>query len=442
MRRWILPLVLLGAACSDAETTGTGGSDGTGAAGGAGGSPQAVDPLGLDQCEGDAAPLSAPVDLPAMNWDTTDASQAYCALRALDETLAGKRILCSGEGDHGVSQSSRWHFLLARYLVHRWNVRVVAYEIPGADMEPWNRYMTSGDPADLEAGFVGSSGTLAGTVDAQLLVEAFREVQLELAEGDRLSLVGFDISVQTKSTLAALDAFLQIVEPAEAEALMDGVRSGTYAERAAAAGALHARIVDNEAAYVAATDQDRWRDARRDAKNLEDGCNFLIHYQAGDFGTGNALYREPGLIRNMEEIAALTPPEQRVFMISHNFHCAKSMPASGAATIEESPALGTHLAMSDTWGPVYAVVGQHYRGGAHLTFQGEDTFESGSLTLDYQVGDMTQAPALMVATSSTWMDFTKSWKVMANGQSGGSILPDDQYDVLLWLREVTASTPR
>jgi erythromycin esterase-like protein len=439
---------LLGAiACDGKETEtpsdGGGGSSSDGGGGGTGGSGGgSADPLGLDQCDADAAPLSSPIDLPAVNWTTTDVQSVNCAFRALDAELAQKRILCSGEGNHGVAEASRWHALLIRYLVHRWNARIIAYEMPGADMEGWNRYLVSGEEADLEAGFVGSAGTLAGTEDLESLVRALRDVQLELPEGERLSLVGFDISVQTQSTLNALQAFFTIVEPTEVDALMSTVKTGTTQERADAAAALHQRIVMNESAYVAATDVARWKAARRDARNLEDGYRFLFYYSQGDFGTGNALYREPGLIRNMEEIAADTPAAQGVIMISHDFHCARAMPASGAATIEESPALGTHLAMSPTWGPSYFVVGQHYHHGQHLTFQGVDDFQAGSLTLETNIASTWPGQALMVSTASTWIDFEKSWKVMANGVNAGSIVPADQYDALLWLRETTASVPR
>jgi erythromycin esterase-like protein len=450
--RALLNIALLTAAlaalgCNDDDTDsvadGAGGSNPSGGAGGEGGDGDGVpDPLGLDRCESAVGSMSMPVELPVVGSSSTDTLAVSCALRALDAELAQKRILCSGEGNHGVSESTRWHALLTRYLVHRWNVRVIAYEMTGADVEGWNRYLASGDEADLESGFVGSAGTLAGTVEVEDLVRTLRDVQLELPEGERLSLVGFDISVQTKATLDALQAFLTIVEPGDVDAIMTELKTGADEERAAAAGELHARIVRNEAAYVAATDETRWKAARRDAKNLEDGYRFLFHYEQGDFGTGNALYREPGLIRNMEQIAADTPSDQRVVMISHDFHCAKKMPASGAETIDESPTVGTHLALSPTWGPGYFVVGQHYHHGEHLTFSGTADFEAGTTMLESEIANTTESQALLVSTASTWINFKKNWPVMANGVFAGAIVPSKQYDALIWLRETTAATPR
>ncbi|NUP12068.1 MAG: hypothetical protein HOW73_38980 [Polyangiaceae bacterium] len=448
----IVAFTPIGGGCGDDETDGpstggaggAGGAEETGGSGGAGGGGGAAnnDPLGLDQCDATLPSLDTAVALPAMSWESIDDQEVNCAFRALDAALADKRILCSGEGDHGVAQSSRWHSLLVRYLVHRWNVRVIAYEMPGADIEPWDRFLTSGDPDDLEQGFISTDGTLAGVVENESLLQAFRNVQLELPEGDRIRLVGFDISVQTEATLTALEAFLDVVAPSEVETLMTSLTTGTLQERATAAGELATQIEAEEAEYTAATDEARWRAARRDARNLQDGYNFLFYYQAGDYGTGNAGYREPGMIRNMEEIAASTPAEERVLMISHDFHCAKAVPAGGAANIEESPAVGTHLAMSETWGPQYAVIGQHYMEGTHLTFTGEDDFSAFASGLETAIGNATNEPAIIVGMGSTWLDFDKNWPVLANGQNAGLINPSEQYDAVLWLREATPTTPR
>lgn len=250
------------------------------------------------------------------------------------------------------------------------------------------------------------------------------------------------MSVQTGATLDAIEAFITVVAPDDADDWMTRLKSGTLDERATAAGELRADLDASEDAYVAATDETRWRAARRDAGNLEDGYRFLVYYQAGDFGSGNALHREPGMVRNMEEILATTPTEQRVLMISHNFHCARDRPAAGATSVEESPTVGSHLARSATWGPGFGVIAQLYQQGTHLAFTGGAEPFAATKGIELAIGEATLAPAITVATTSTWIDFDRSWAVLGNGSPAGLINPSEQFDGVIWLREASATTMR
>ena len=435
--RAILLCASFTAACGGQPLDDDGAAKGGGGSGGA-----APDPLGLATCESDVEDWNVGVELAPMSWSTDDDHSAMCALRALDVPLADKRVVCSSEDDHGVAESSRWHASLARYLVHRSHVRVIAYEMSGADAEAWNRYIESGDEADLEKGFDGTAHSLEDVEENGQFIEALRAIQLELPEGEHLRFVGFDIAVQTNVTLAAVKAFLEVVDPSEAADWVAQLSTGSYQTRAAAAGELVAQIVDDESAYTAASDAETYRKGRRDARNLEDGFEFLVYYSQGDFGTGNAKYREPGLIRNMEEILANTPDGERVMMVSHDIHCAKHMPASGTDHIDVSPALGTHLAQSTTWGPLYSVIGQLYQEGTDTTFEGPVSFVTAPNGIEKAIGKATAADALLVSTTSTLVDFHKSWGWFANGQHAGTVNPFEQFDGIIWLRHVTPTTLR
>ena len=139
-------------ACGADAEPGNGGDGGSGGTGGAGGAVEpAPDPLNLRGCAGPIGVLADSVDLPDLSWsDGGDDHAAYCAFRALDALLEDRKIICLGENDHGDSETSRWNSALVRYLVHRWGVRVIAYEGDRASAEHWNRYLSSGDAADLE----------------------------------------------------------------------------------------------------------------------------------------------------------------------------------------------------------------------------------------------------------------------------------------------------
>lgn len=449
----LLGLVLASlAGCGEAAEalpgSGAGGSGagGSGGSGGAGGGEPVYDPLDLSRCDAPIGPLAEPVGLPGLAWEDGDDHPAHCAFRALDSALEGKRIICSGENDHGVSETMRWHAALARYLVHQWGVRVIALELDAASVAHWNRYLTSGDPEDLAAGFADSSGTLADSLDAEGFVESLRAVQAELPAGERIRLTGYDVAVARGTTIEALLEFLDRVDPAGVEAWAATWNSRDYAEAAAQTDLLVARIEEQRDAWVAATDEESWLAARTNAANLRDGLLFIDRYMRGDFGGGNADFREPGMIRNVEDFAAALEGEERLLLIGHNLHCTKSTPASGASSISQSPALGTHLAMSETWGPQYFMLAQLYQRGRHnvLGRTGIEAmaFDSGSASLAGALEPLTDAPALLIGTNAATPRMDDFHNLKAFGTTSYQLVPAAQFDGILWVREVSETELR
>lgn len=410
--------------------------------------PAPPDPLDLASCDTSPGALTAGVTLPDLGWDDGgDDHAAMCAFRALDPLLEGRTILCSGENDHGVSETTRWNAALARYLVHRWGVRVIAWESDAASIAHWNRYLETGDAADLEAGFAGTEGTLAGTMEQEYLVETLRQLQAELPEGERLRLTGYDIAVQPGTTTDRLVRFLERVASDEVATWQADLnyRRVRFAQAAASAERLRRQIEDNHDVYVAATDEETWRAARMDAANLRDGMDFLRYYAAGDFATGNSRFREPGMIRNATELAAGLGEGERLLLLGHNGHCARLQPAQGAATVEESPALGTALAQSETWGPQFVVIAQLYERGQHHLAGNPIVladFDTSDRSLPAALGLATDAPALLVGTDATAPDMSKLWDTAPFGRGRLKEVPAEQYDAVLWVREVTATELR
>lgn len=427
-------------ACGEADP----GLEGEGGSGGS--SEPERDPLNLSACDTEIGVLAESVALPELRWsDGGDDHEAYCAFRALDAILEDKTIICLGENDHGVAETSRWNSALVRYLVHRWDVRVIAIEGDMAGAEHWNRYLVSGDELDLARGAQASKDTLAHVKEAEYFVKSLRLLQAELPEGERLRYTGFDIAVQPTSTIEALLAFFQVVDPERGAVWNAEIRNAPYADAASSTERLLEAIDENREPWVAATDEVTWKTARANALNLIDGFKFLEYYAQGNFGRGNALYREPGMIRNVGALASNLAEGERLLLIGHNLHCSKKTPASGANTIEESPALGTAIARSQEWGHKYLVLAQIYHRGEHILLSArleKSEFQSSESSVAGMLAKITDAPALLIGTDATEPPMHQQIDLAPFGVSSYPLVPAEQFDAFLWLDEVSATTPR
>lgn len=326
----------------------------------------------------------------------------------------------------------------SRYLVHRWNVRTIAYEAPGASTDAWGRYVVSGDEEELENGFADSKSSLGDSVEQENLVQAIRDVQLELPEGEAIRLTGFDVAVQDKATRASLIAYLEVADPEGAEAHESALGSGAYLDRAEAADAVASDIEDNASAYAGLTSEDATKAALRDALNLADGYRFLDRYTAGDFWDGNKRFREPGMIRNIGTLVSELPAGERMILISHNGHCGRDMSSSGIPSQASTwPAFGTHYAAE--LGADYYVLGQVYGEGKQLTINGtKQSIAHPSGSLEDLLNDIITGPASVFATSTGAFDLSQSYDM----ENMSAVVPADQFDGLLYVREVTPITLR
>lgn len=427
------------AGCDDDSSSNAGGQAAGGAGEGGGGGSEVADPLKLADCPDEAATLGDPLALPAIDWASDDGLvQATCALRALDAAFETAKVICLGENAHGVSESSRWHAVVSRYLVHRWNVRVIAQEGPGASSDAWGRFVTTGDAAELDNGFADSAGSLADSVELERFVEAIRDVQLELPEEQAIAMTGFDVAVRDKSTRASLIAYLEHANPSGAEAHESALTTGDYLERAQVADAIASEIEANAVAYAALTSEVSTRLAIRDALNLADGYRFLDRYAEGDFWDGNKRYREPGMIRNIGSLIAELPANERLLLIAHNGHCGRAMSASGVPSQAATwPAFGTHYAME--LGADYYVLGQVYGSGTQLMIGGsEEPIDVASGSLEELLNDGIDGPASAFATSTTAFDLGQSYPM----ENMSAVVPAEQFDALLYLRSVAPITLR
>jgi erythromycin esterase-like protein len=431
-RAFVCAWATLVAACSGESTESQGGSGGAGGSGGSGGAADA-DPLGLIACA-EPAPASAPVDAPAL--DGTDEAElaALCSLRSLDPYFERARVICLGEGSHGVAEATDWHALTIRYLAHRWDVRTVAFEMDGASVDRWDHYLDVGDDAWLDSGFT-APGTLADSEDTEGFVRALRELDLEL--GGALELAGYDVAVVAQPSIENLVGFWKLVDEAEATALEAELTSGAYATRAAAAEDAVATLIAEEQPFVAATDPALYANALRDARNLADGLQFLSLYFDGEFWEGNKLHREPGIIRNVESLLAKSP-EQRLVLVSHNGHCGRRASASGVLDeADEFPSMGTHLAL--TLGDGYVVHAQAYGGGEQLMLDGStNTIAPNSGYVESTLAGLSDAPTFLLETSSPSVDLSSEYEMW----NVDALIPAEQFDTLLFLRTVSPTTPR
>ncbi|NOZ00897.1 MAG: erythromycin esterase family protein [Deltaproteobacteria bacterium] len=401
-----------------------------------------IDPLGLADCVAPAPSLIEGTELLLPSAVSSDEHAVMCALRAIDTEATGKAVFCSAENDHGVRESFIIHALIARYLVHQHGVRTILVEAPAANIEPWDRYLATGDPDDLDLGLSDFGGTLLDIEEALQLVQELRAIREELPAGDSLRLSGFDVSIQTGMTIDALLGYLAVVEPTEVATWDSALKSSNSQSAAQSAAQLLDQLRSRRDAYVAASDEPAWLRAETNAANLSDGLNFLTLLFAGKFLTGNATYREPGMIRNVESELARLEPGTGLLVISHNWHCARSVSAGIPEGGGFSPALGTYLAAS-AWGSRYLVIGQIYEAGEHLgktTFGlGTSSFEAPADSLEVALGQATTADALLVGTDSAIVSFASAWPLYGHPTP---VVPREQFDALVYVRQVAATTPR
>lgn len=445
----LMAILALGSGCSDESPSDGSPGSGGGTAEEPTPEPPAPDPLGLEDCSALDASLPSAHDLPVASWTNADEHAVMCQLRVLDAVLASRSIICLGENDHGVSESSRYHTLLARYLVHQLGVRTISLETTYASAATWSGFIQTGDVGLLDAGFGDAQGSLANTRELQALIESLSAVAAELPPGETLTIDGFDIAVQPTMTRAAVLDFLLVAAPEEhdawAAALVGLTAQADFEVAANAADDLILELESNQDAYIAATDEASMTAALINAENLRDGYRFLAYYFAGDFWTGNATFREPGMIRNLERLRATLPEDEPLVVIAHNAHCAQSLTIGTTVDGDPSPAFGTHLATK--LGDGYATVAQLYMEGDHLTLaQGSisaQPFAASSASLEAAIGETVSADALLVGTwndgvTTPLVPLDQEWLIQGPYEQ----VPAAQHDVLLWLRSVTASTLR
>ena len=316
--------------------------------------------------------------------------------------------------------------------------RTIVLEATNASMLRADAYVHTGDPAEKEASFIDFAGSLGDSSSASAFLDMLLELQGELGADAPLHLRGLDIAVQPTQTRSALLAYLDDVAPGEVAMWNTALPrlSGNVDYRAAgdAAEELNAYFLANETAFVDATSEEAFEAALFDARNLRDGYWFLEYYFANEFYVGDATYREPGMVRNIETLREQTG--EKMIILAHNTHCLRNRAIGVDVNGQSVPAFGTALAT--THGEAYGVIGQLYLGGVEsVPGWATQPYLTRNDSLEQAFTSLTDADVHLVSTSTARIDLERSWIF-----TGLEEVPADQIDALLWIRSVTATSVR
>jgi erythromycin esterase-like protein len=399
-----------------------------------------ADPIGLGSCAEPIGDLAHVVKFPAPTWQNrspTDEHATFCALRALDMILPAKAIVCAGEDSHGVAESSALVAMIAKYLAFHREARTFVFEAPDAGLAYAQAFIRTGDPAQLAKYWEGVVPSLGRNNEFEKLLNALHDIDTQMRDGPRIELRGMDVAVQVNSTLDRLTAFYQRVDPVSAMALtIAAPRDNALTIPGLTAAAQHVAglvtdLESKQAAYTASTDASSWELAHEDALNLRDGYLFLTVYFQGDFVSGDAKYREPGLARNLRRFAENATAA--IVVYAHNAHCAKGGAIGTSATV------GTIVASDAELGPRYFVIAQGYAEGSQTIFANR-TFGTTTVANSFGagLGMVDPSDAFLLGTNSTDFPMTRGWA----GLAGGAFVPASDFDVLAFVRHVTPTTPK
>jgi len=396
--------------------------------GDAGDAPDAPDPF--------ASCPALVVDVPHP-FPLDDSDGAQCALDAAFRDLPTAAVVCSGEDSHGVAESAAVHGIVFEYLMRAHGARTVLIESGDAATVPLDDYIATGDESRLAAYFEPFARTAAGTNEAAALIRHLRELSLTLGDGDRVHIRGIDVAVQPTSTFDRLAAYFAVTDPM-VEASMRAACPRTLGPGTTASGLSNgAAYLDGviegwdgvREGYIASTDAGSTDLAYADLLDLRDGYRFLVYYAMGDFSTGDAMHREPGLERNLLRAAE---GGETVMVMAHNAHCAHG------TRIGSAPSLGTRV--SSVLTSRYVVIGQSYGHGVQREADRAGVFG------EVPVGTSgTWAASLAAASELPQFIMLPSQPGYAGdaeyyGEYGDRLIPTRDFDAIVFLSEATAST--
>lgn len=369
--------------------------------------------------------------------DPREADAWIRALAGLD--LGRPEVLCLGENDHGVAESSLVQGHVIADLARRGRVSVVALEMPGAAADVFDAFVDDGDEARLMAALDRFGFALANSVELELFMRRMRDLDREV--GGALRVEGYDIAVQLEASLEALAEFVEraAITSEQSARCLD---TATADREVAAIGCemLGAAMQEARAALEAAHGVRDTRRALRDARDLAAGHRFLAYYERGTFAYANA-FREQAMVENIRELRARVPSDETLVLIAHNSHCAPGEVialdrTTGADLLSLGSALRTEL------GAGYRVIAQLYLGGTHSSRATgrPEAYPDTSTTIEGALRELApDAPAWLISTSSEVFPFHER----AGTAWGGSRRPPaERWDDIVWLREVSATTLR
>ncbi|MEM9695670.1 MAG: erythromycin esterase family protein [Myxococcota bacterium] len=371
---------------------------------------------------------------PTLLPEVTDAVAWENALA--NYSLEGPVLWCLGENDHGVAQSSRVYLHLLRKLIVEHGVRHIGWEGSGANIDHFDRYLQTGDEAEIDQAFAEIPGSIGVNTERREWLKSLRA--LGEAEGIRLHAWGFDVAGQLPPNVDSLREFLDDAQfvSAEREACLD-IAPEDPEVAGGACDRLAAELEAAQSALESMLGSDRvWR-GLRDARNLAVGHRFLwFRNVVGDLSAGYAV-REPAMLQNIIRIRERIGVEEPLVLTAHNGHCGRGRrQGRDPETLEPLFSFGTGLA--ERLGNSYQPIGQFYLGGTRINPRNgtPDPYPDTSGGLEAAIGELASTPALVVPTSSCVMDFQSSYRNAVNER----ITPAESFDHIVWLESVTPVT--
>lgn len=240
----------------------------------------------------DSAAFSETIAYLRQNCEPLDLRQAVPEARLLE--TAGKRIFLLGEV-HGVAVNNQVDFALLRYLHRVAGVRVYVSEISYSHAWYINRYLETGDMADLDFVF----GQMRGFVDCSVEKRRFwielKKWNDSLPPAERIRVVGIDLERMPGISLAYLRQQLAgRAVPANLRPVMDRLRTLAGAPSADAIRSLTAemvRSVGEHRADYARFLGDRWFGFELALDNLQDNYRCRADKARYDFLRDRAMDR-------------------------------------------------------------------------------------------------------------------------------------------------------
>ncbi|MCB9556901.1 MAG: erythromycin esterase family protein [Deltaproteobacteria bacterium] len=360
-----------------------------------------------------------------LSWDAQAIGDSDCPLLALDRLVASARLICSGENSHGVLEAKQLHAALARYLVLKHNVRVIAVEYGLARMDAWQRALEADDER-----------LLVGHMKRHSELPFWRAVAgLRRAGAPTLRFAGFDIAVTLTDAIDNTLSFLQRVDAEYGKQIEPDLR-GALIKANQAAQQIKSRINERRASYVttvgdAVVDRQLWN-----LDNLIAAFSFYTRMDTNDFWAANAEFREPALYSNTQRILATLKPGEKMLMVTHNLHCSKNLALGTNADGQSVDAVGTTL--SKTLGQSYAAIGQLYGGGNESQGLTASAYPEWPNTLEVELMRNTTAPLLLLPIRGKpfGVDLERSWWTIY-GWAQEAHQMSALYDAIGWVRQVT-----
>lgn len=278
-----------------------------------------------------------------------DARANACAIERSLARIASAHVVCMGEYLHTIGET---YGLRRAFLRSAFARGVVTYveEAPEANVEAIDIFVRTGDETQLERLRVEDAGTQAAMDEYIEFIRWLRSEYLALPESRRFRVTGIDVAVTVGSTRDSLLSFLRAHNAPSLSAWEARFLGADLLDAAAAADAAMTWLESERQALVAASSEQTVARAVRDARNLAAGYRFNTIYES-DFKGADALYREPGLARNLVDLAEHT--ENLIVVAAHDAHCAAGGVFAGPAGT--SPSMGALV--SRTLGDNYAAIG-------------------------------------------------------------------------------------